>query len=346
MRREELLQEEMEVRPRIFETPEDDKIVEMLGFYGLGGEYDLGADDDDEFSNASANPIQCFTTLCRTRKAYYKDVQSGLYQKYKKSMSRRKAKKKSRKEANDKAWKKYPKVKLKDNLKAIAQHHKDQLGKGAKAVGNLIKKGALATPRVAYLSLLAINYRGWATKGSYSTKKAKDKMSAKWKKLGGTPSKLWSAMDKGKKKKPFFCGKKCKKKIKDAKNFTGDGLSTPELIASLRSDQYYAHAEPVTATVVATWVGIASTVSGAIAKFFTPSKEAKETGDGTPVPPVKPPTTPEDEIKNNPNLTPEEKKAGLNALNEATGGGWQNYALWGGIGLLVLTGAYLVFRKK
>ena len=68
--------------------------------------------------------------------------------------------------------------------------------------GEKIKKIALALPRQAFLGLVALNFRGLATRIS----EVKDNVKVKnfWLKLGGDPNKLISTAEKNKNKKALF----------------------------------------------------------------------------------------------------------------------------------------------
>jgi hypothetical protein len=69
-----------------------------------------------------------------------------------------------------------------------------------------IKKVTLAVPRNAYLSLVALNVFGLATKlkQAFQTKDGQDRISDKWYKLGGNPDKLRNAVEHGSKKKKIL----------------------------------------------------------------------------------------------------------------------------------------------
>lgn len=80
--------------------------------------------------------------------------------------------------------------------------------KGKKGGG--IKKIALSPARNAYLSLVALNVRGLATRLKKALEKDKAKAKAKWEKLGGKFSKFEAAINSGAKKKPLLGSKKIK----------------------------------------------------------------------------------------------------------------------------------------
>lgn len=73
-----------------------------------------------------------------------------------------------------------------------------QLQSQIKAGG--VKSVALAAPRRAFRTLVAINFRGWAT----SLSSNKDKALQLWNKAGGTNSELLKSIEAGKKRKPLF----------------------------------------------------------------------------------------------------------------------------------------------
>lgn len=73
---------------------------------------------------------------------------------------------------------------------------KDKPGRG--------KKIFLAPVRGAFLSLVALNVRGLASKLQQSIQKGQDKTKAFWSKLGGDFGKLTAAVNKGAKKKALF----------------------------------------------------------------------------------------------------------------------------------------------
>lgn len=77
--------------------------------------------------------------------------------------------------------------------------------------------------REAYLSLVKINFRGFAYKldaiinGNNPT--LLNELKEKWRKFGDW-NKLVEAVNKGKVRKPFVCGAKCRKEILDSNNFS------------------------------------------------------------------------------------------------------------------------------
>jgi hypothetical protein len=150
--------------------------------------------------------------------------------------------------------------------------------KAVKDVGNFVKKGVLFIPRQSARGLMAVNFRGVASKmqhaknlndkkGASSKDKAwKKKLDKKWKALGGKNSWLWSAVKSGSKKKPLFCGAKCKQKLAKATGKKSGFLNAngqvidygkweldPTRIKSLLKDGLgQSNIEPATATLIAT----------------------------------------------------------------------------------------------
>jgi len=192
--------------------------------------------DDDEFDNFLTKKSRARLKKKKELKRQYKS--QGL--------SGRDA----RKKAKTDALKEIPRDKVKDVLK-----------RGFQKIGNAIKVGALALPRASYLSLVAINFRGQAWKLAEIKDNPKNanklkKVKEKWKKLGGQWSKLVKNIDKGKGKKVFFCGKKCKQGLADKnlkKSFTN----------FVEGNHDFYDADPVTISA-STWVAIGSSVLGAM----------------------------------------------------------------------------------
>lgn len=128
--------------------------------------------------------------------------------------------------------------------------NKDKPGRG--------KKIFLAPARGAFLSLVALNVRGLATKLQQSIQKGSDKTKAFWTKLGGDFSKLQKSINKGAKKKPLL-GIKKKKGI--------SGVTDPEYYLSY-PEEYYLGIEPATLTAAAAALAAASPILLAVAKLF------------------------------------------------------------------------------
>lgn len=101
---------------------------------------------------------------------------------------------------------------------------RDARKKAGKASG--AKKIALAPGRAAFLELVRLNVRGLAHKLSKLTP---DKATAKWKKLGGNPTKILNAITIGKKKKPLFGESKKSRGVKGYE----DGIGIAPAVAAI-----------------------------------------------------------------------------------------------------------------
>lgn len=191
----------------------------------------------------------------------------------KKMRKRRKVKKElrkeglSRKEARKQALKKVPRTTIKEVAKKI--------GGGIKKIGRGIVIGALAVPRASFLSLVAINFRGFGWKLDNIVNKrngtpasVEKKLKDKWYKLGGNYDKLKKAISTGaKKKKAFFCGKKCKRKLLDADAY--------KRFSNFSDDDYFNFVDPASAGVT-TWVAVGSGVIGALTPIITLSIDSAQ----------------------------------------------------------------------
>jgi len=301
---------------------------------------------DDEFDN--------FLTKKARRRAKERKKKRKEYRGQ--GMSRGEARRKARKDA----LKEIPRDKLKD----IAKRTFKNIGKG-------IKKGALAMPRGSYLSLLRINYRGNAWKIMAIDKgndaKAKKKLKDKWEKLGGNYSKLIKNASRGKGKKPFFCGAKCKKKLLDKNlkksfdgNFEIDDLEYNNVIS---------------ATAISIIVGSAGAIIGALSsaisnvqlgqqqkkqieaekdlqqKSLDAMSESEKRQIALAEQQIKAQADPIQAILNNPNLTQAEKDKAIaltkDALKSERGAKMKKWLIIGGIGVVALgVIAYMIKRKK
>ncbi|MGR3221394.1 MAG: transglutaminase-like domain-containing protein [Candidatus Anammoxibacter sp.] len=87
-------------------------------------------------------------------------------------------------------------------IRTIAGHN-DVLMNGVHGL-RFLKVGGLALGRAAYLTLLKLNVRGWATKMSKLNSENWNKLRDKWYKLGGNRTTFKNAINKGKNKKRIF----------------------------------------------------------------------------------------------------------------------------------------------
>ena len=325
-----------------------DDIYDADSRQSIDGSFDNYVEvDENEFDNF-------LTKKARKRNKERRKIRKELRSQ---GVSRRDARRQARKDA----LKKIPRDKLKD----IAKRTFKNIGKG-------IKKGALAMPRGSYLALLRLNYRGNAWKImaiENGDANLKNKLKNKWQnKLGGNYSKLIKNAKIGARKKPFFCGAKCKKKLLD-KNFkkSFDG--------NIEIDDFIFHNEVATATTVSVIVGTASAIIGALStivgnaqagkqqekqieaekdlqqKSLDAMRESEKRQIALAEQQIKAQADPIQAILNNPNLTQAEKDKAIaltkDALKSERGANLKKWLLIGGIGVVALgVIAYMIKRKK
>tara|TARA_Y100001937_G_scaffold114117_2_gene163511 strand:+ start:5443 stop:6588 length:1146 start_codon:yes stop_codon:yes gene_type:complete len=253
-------------------------------------------------------------------------------------------------------------------------------------IGRAVKVGALALPRGAYLSLIRVNYRGnaWKLEQVLNNPKYKDKLArvkAKWKKLGGQWDKLVKNVNIGKKKKPFFCGKKCKKKLADKNlkksfvNFVNSHYGYHNFEGRGYDNEYF-NVEPATGTAISvgTWVTIGSSVLssmvGAMGIVATSKGKKREIEMQERIAKQELATLSQSEkdkialaekqlqqqadpirqIQNNPNLTAQQKADAIKQVQEATRvedeGKLKKYALYGGMFIVGVVVLAMVFKRN
>lgn len=102
--------------------------------------------------------------------------------------------------------------KLQDNDSALSANGSRKDRKGLKKVGRAIVRASLAIPRGAGLALIRLNFRGLAKRFDLLNSEGEEKLMNKWEQMGGKKDKLASAIDAGKGKPMLVCGKKCRAK--------------------------------------------------------------------------------------------------------------------------------------
>jgi hypothetical protein len=102
--------------------------------------------------------------------------------------------------------------KLQDNDTALSANGRRRDRKGLKRVGRAIVRASLAVPRGAGLALIRLNFRGLAKRFDLLNSQGEEKLMKKWEELGGKKDKLASAIEAGKDKTILLCGKKCRAK--------------------------------------------------------------------------------------------------------------------------------------
>ena len=139
---------------------------------------------------------------------------------------------------------------------------KKKLRKGLKKIGRGLATAALAPARAAALSLFRLNFRGNAKKMSLLNAQGEKKVFDKWEKLGGKKDSLKKAIQAGKDKKAFVCGKKCRAKA-------GPNPQMPEAsqeFSNFDDSTYLYTIEPATASLIATGAGVVGTITGVVSK--------------------------------------------------------------------------------
>lgn len=102
--------------------------------------------------------------------------------------------------------------KIQENDSALSANGNRKDRKGLKKVGNTILRASLAVPRGAGLALIRLNFRGFAKRFDLLNSEGEEKIMKKWEQMGGKRDKLASAIEAGKDKKIIVCGKKCRAK--------------------------------------------------------------------------------------------------------------------------------------
>jgi len=245
------------------------------------------------------------------------------------------------------------------------------LNKAGKKVGQVVKVGALAIPRNAFLLLCKINYRGWADKFNVALQSSsyEKKLRDKWEKLGGRFSVLKRNINMGVGKKPLLCGRKCKKRVEEWRN-----QAQTESFVSFNAYEFgtneYNYPTGVEEAGVGTTVASASVITGALTTLINEASKSfvdnagenigsaladtllDPSGTGDMPPPQDTQAYLEREILQNPSLTSEQKQQAVADLRSSLGGGatggmnnTTKYALIGG-GVLVLGLIVYAIAKK
>jgi len=194
---------------------------------------------------------------------------------------------------------------------------KDKPGKG--------KKIFLAPVRGAFLSLVALNVRGLASKLAQSIQKGSDKTKAFWNKLGGDFNKLQASVNKGAKKKALF-GK-------------GKGLKGPDAI------EYYEGIGAVDWAAIGGFIATAAPALIAVSKLFKSQQIPEGEGDVL-TDNEKDNTTPLDADGTGFEVADSETGSGSKEAPGFTTGFKPSPLMIGAIGIGALGLIYLLTRKK
>jgi hypothetical protein len=238
--------------------------------------------------------------------------------------------------------------------------------KGLRKIGRTIATASLVIPRGSTLLLVKENFRGLAKRFSLLNEEGKKKLFEKWEKLGGKNEKLKKAIEEGKDKPVLICGKKCRAKAG----------ANPQLPVQAEE---YSNAGG-TALIVGSALGVVSALVSVVGSGKNANKnyknqrelllleakikeeERKENAiDSTMTPSEKKIADeiikaqnrsgdPKEAIKNNPNLTADEKAEALKQLGEiekSTIGidTWKKYALVGAL-LIIAYAGWNYYKNK
>lgn len=226
--------------------------------------------------------------------------------------------------------------KLTGKVRAKLDDIKDKVEDGLKKVGHIVAKGAVAVPRVAFLGLIRLNFRGMATKIYYANPEGKTKFIKFWEKIGGEDRSLNEALQAGFQKKPKACGKKCR--LKASQNANNDPKTVIEKVQFMyptgleEAAGLLTTASPIIAAAMAIINGIKPTKEGekavaevdadlkkedaaADAEDRTMTKEEKKEAEAV-IKQDEAAADPIKEIENNPDIKPDEKQAAVDELKK------------------------------
>ena len=183
------------------------------------------------------------------------------------------------------------KGKLKKGLKKFG----DQVKGGIKKVGRAVAVTTIAVPRVAFLSLLDLNYRGFGWKiqsilTNPALSKEKEQLKKKWEKLGGKFSALEKTAGIGsRREKAFFCGKECKTKLldkdlskqslEDLKNKPTDNFSNFNINSNFFNNSYIndkKYSNVAESVIIGAWIGAGTSVIGALGGIISKGIESSD----------------------------------------------------------------------
>ena len=225
-------------------------------------------------------------------------------------------------------------------------------------------RATLVTPRGAFIALLRLNYRGFAWKIDAilngSDAKLKTKLTEKWYGLGGEIDKLIEGTNAGKVKKPFFCGKACKRQLIEKKSsFSGEPHYYPTGVE-----------EGVVAFIIENATIIIKSLTAILSSVIVAVSKSKEIKSAERVAnqenatlsqaekdkialeekKIKAESDPRNQIINDPSLTEEEKQSALKLLDEAEGSKLNKdvikYVVIGGIALVAIFLISKTLKKK
>jgi len=102
--------------------------------------------------------------------------------------------------------------KIQDEDTALSASGRRGNRQGLRRVGRLIARASLAIPRGAALGLIRLNFRGAAKRFNLLNTEGEERIMTKWENLGGKRDALNRAISAGKDKRVLVCGRKCRAK--------------------------------------------------------------------------------------------------------------------------------------
>ncbi len=100
--------------------------------------------------------------------------------------------------------------KIQDEDTALSASGRRGNRQGLRRVGRVIARAALAVPRGAALALIRLNFRATAKRFDLLNTEGEERLMTKWENLGGKRDALNRAINAGKDKRVFVCGRKCR----------------------------------------------------------------------------------------------------------------------------------------
>jgi hypothetical protein len=259
---------------------------------------------------------------------------------------------------------------VKRKVRAKIDNIKEDVEDGLQKVGKIVAKGVIAVPRVSFLALMRVNFRGFATKIYYANAEGKTKFYKFWEKIGGDDDSLRKALEAGFDKKPLACGKKCRLEASQSKDvdpktaieklqfmdFTG-----AEVAAAI------ANASPIIGSAAAIIGAIKPTKEGekavaavdadlkkedavAAAQDATMTKEEKKQAEVV-IKQDEANANPINQVENNPDIKPDEKEAAVAELKKtlkSTGSEdsfFKKPIFWIIIGVVAI-GGFILYKKR
>ena len=252
-----------------------------------------------------------------------------------------------RAEARRRALSEIPRDSLKKALKKVSLNN---IRKDLKKVVRIAKVGTFLLPRQSFIGLVALNYRGLAWKLEAveygNNQNLKNKLKDKWvRRLGGNYSKLVGAINKGRRKKPFFCGKKCKGRVSEYSNYEPATATISAMIVTGGSILGYMASIVKQGMVNKSKKRELETAKDISDNEVKSMSDAEKLRADTEQKLIDSQADPRNMIMNNSNLTPKEKRDAL-ALYDSTFGSERKAKLikYSIIGVVALGGIFLLTR--